>query len=287
MTTKLYKYFGSERLDILRTRRVRFSPPGAFNDPFEMRPYVCGVSDHDGNVSMIDNLLQPDAMRQAYERFPLRDRLTFEEFLKNAQERRGHWVEVLEQGISPRRARDFSKWMDDEFNRTLGILSLSEHAMHLLMWAHYAHDHRGFVIGFDGGNPYFNRRRGEGDLWRNAIKVRYTDERPRIPILQADERRPEIFLTKSTEWSYEAEWRMICPLLEADQVDPGDPFPIHLFEIPPGAIVEIIIGWRMRTDDASRLIELVRESKEIAHVTLLRAVGDESRFELRAVPIHP
>jgi hypothetical protein len=34
----LYKYVPFKRKDILETRLVRFTQPGAFNDPFEMRP---------------------------------------------------------------------------------------------------------------------------------------------------------------------------------------------------------------------------------------------------------
>ena len=36
----LYKYLAPERIDVLQKRLVRFTPPGAFNDPFEFRPVL-------------------------------------------------------------------------------------------------------------------------------------------------------------------------------------------------------------------------------------------------------
>jgi hypothetical protein len=31
----LYKYLAPDRIDVFQKRRIRFAPPGAFNDPFE------------------------------------------------------------------------------------------------------------------------------------------------------------------------------------------------------------------------------------------------------------
>ena len=36
----LYKYLTPARLDVLEGRRIRFTQPAAFNDPFEFRPCI-------------------------------------------------------------------------------------------------------------------------------------------------------------------------------------------------------------------------------------------------------
>src|SRR5947207_3421051 len=36
----LYKYLTPARLDVLECRRIRFTQPAAFNDPFEFKPYI-------------------------------------------------------------------------------------------------------------------------------------------------------------------------------------------------------------------------------------------------------
>jgi len=35
----LYKYLHPDRIDLLQNLLIRFTQPGAFNDPFEMQPY--------------------------------------------------------------------------------------------------------------------------------------------------------------------------------------------------------------------------------------------------------
>ncbi len=36
----LYKYLRPARVDVLKHRRIRFTQPGDFNDPFEFRPKI-------------------------------------------------------------------------------------------------------------------------------------------------------------------------------------------------------------------------------------------------------
>src|SRR6266568_9304658 len=40
----LYKYLQPARVDILKHRRIRFTQPGDFNDPFEFRPKIRQVA---------------------------------------------------------------------------------------------------------------------------------------------------------------------------------------------------------------------------------------------------
>lgn len=91
----------------------------------------------------------------------------------------------------------------------IGVLSLSENPLDLLMHAHYAKDHKGFVVGFEvrsllhtfyhiGMNLVFDR----------AI---YTDSRPIFELSDVlnSNIKPEKFLYKSKCWEYESEWRFI------------------------------------------------------------------------------
>jgi len=40
----LYKYLQPTRLDVLKHKRIRFTQPGDFNDPFEFRPKIRDVA---------------------------------------------------------------------------------------------------------------------------------------------------------------------------------------------------------------------------------------------------
>jgi hypothetical protein len=97
-----------------------------------------------------------------------------------------------------RNTMDFNSYYRDTMDNN-GVLSLSEQRNNLLMWAHYASEHKGICLGFDWketGLPpakevaYLSMYRLV-DIWA------YTeDELVEIACFQ-----------KSAEWSYEREWR--------------------------------------------------------------------------------
>jgi hypothetical protein len=73
-----------------------------------------------------------------------------------------------------------SKEVKQHYNlrSTTGIFCLTEEADDPLMWAHYAHNHTGFVIGFDGRSEFFSE---DGRL---LGPVHYTGEPGRIDVRQ-------------------------------------------------------------------------------------------------------
>lgn len=87
------------------------------------------------------------------------------------------------------------------------ILCLSKNNDNILMWGHYAYNHKGFVIGFDRNYRFF----------KGAFKVYYSDSIPKLGdgilydfLIQKNETLEElrkIFLTKSKLWEYENEYR--------------------------------------------------------------------------------
>lgn len=118
------------------------------------------------------------------------------------------------------------------------VVSLSETNNNLLMWSHYADQHKGMVIEFDVNRVLldeykdFTALKFDEDLDEEIIdhaenerrkninaghiqKVRYNAKRPSM---QKFENILEHFLIKSDEWIYEKEHRIILPLLTADYI---------------------------------------------------------------------
>jgi len=54
--------------------------------------------------------------------------------------------------------------------------------------------------------------------------------------------------TKSTNWAYEEEERLLGLLSAAKTVIDRPPFGVHLFEVPREAIVEVIVGAKASRD---------------------------------------
>lgn len=122
------------------------------------------------------------------------------------------------------------KYLDQKKNESngFGIFSLSKRYDSNLMWGHYA-KHSGFAIGFDIEHDFF---KSENFL---LGKVKYSNERPTFDELELDD---NVYFTKSKDWSYEKEFRIIASLSLSDKISEN----IYLYKVPFEAISELILG---------------------------------------------
>lgn len=116
-------------------------------------------------------------------------------------------------------ANQLSKFMDGH-----GIVSLTETHDNLLMWSHYAENHKGLVVelDIDENLPFelFNSYIAESS---DAVfdKVNYRKKRSYKDSISAASIRDisnHYYLTKSDEWIYEKEWRYIIPFTSENRV---------------------------------------------------------------------
>lgn len=168
--------------------------------------------------------------------------------------------------------------ISQKFEEMIGILCLTESPANLLMWAHYADSHQGFVIEFDSDAPFFDQRLGPSDEFRHLRKVVYDDQRPSMVLSEVADFSP--FLTKGLDWSYEAEWRMMLPLAAATKVIGEGPTAIHLFEYPREAIQSVIFGCRMSDSKQEEILKLLNDNDEFKHVHVAKAETDASTYHL-------
>jgi hypothetical protein len=154
----------------------------------------------------------------------------------------------------------------------------------LLMWAHYASNHTGFVIEFNEKHSFFDRGSEVGHL----KKVRYSITRPEVTLLDPALSDLEhlyqwindIFCVKSEHWDYEQEWRMIVALRNCQNVLASQQDDIYLFELPKSCITGIILGCRISTENKERILKVLRNDDEYRHVSLRQAEMDEKEFRL-------
>lgn len=279
MKMKLYKYCSSERVDILDTCLIRYTQPGAFNDPFEIKPYIAKLSTPDEFEKVLGELL-PEETKRMYDQLPELARRVFSfdfvqmQVKKKQEDARQDMYESMEL-FTPMLRNIMSRKM----NELLGILTLTEKPDNLLMWSHYADSHEGFVIGFDSNNRHFDERKGPNDELRYLRKVEYRDQRPQAPLTGLTD--VDVFLVKSSQWEYEQEWRILRALQEADKVIHAEDYPIHLFKFPSDAVVEVIFGCRMHESCKQRILRILFKSEIFKDVTVLQAVPDEKEFRIR------
>jgi hypothetical protein len=251
---------------------IRFTQPGAFNDPFEMpafkaaeaeevrRAGLAGLTDQTQDI--MRGLMAGQIPRAAFV-LPI-----------------SYWL-GQPAASPPRQANRLPS--EDAIERlrrideTFAILSLSGTADTLLLWAHYASEHRGLAVQIDVKDQAFAPSRDDQEF-QLAGPVRYSPRRPLVP--ETDEILFEHFFTKSQEWTYEQEFRIVRKLSSSVATIAGVPYPVHLFPVPPSAIRRVIFGARVPTASRDRLIADTRADARFATVQFAQAVIDSDEFKL-------
>jgi hypothetical protein len=125
----LYKYAHIDGLIRILGGSIRFTQPGAFNDPFELLPeLIAPAVEHPQNLA-----------------------ISFDTMARRRNPPVGEIPNSDKVDSSDVISRDIVK----EFNRTIGIFCLSQINDSLLMWSHYADQYAGAVIEFDGSKDFF------------------------------------------------------------------------------------------------------------------------------------
>ncbi|WP_280151731.1 DUF2971 domain-containing protein [Piscinibacter sp. XHJ-5] len=277
----LYKYFS--RAGVLRFLsgfRLRFSPPCVFNDPFEALPSISGMQGELGEES---------------------DEIAMHNHLQAALAR--------------------------SIGGNVGILCLSEDPLNLLMWGHYANAHQGAVVEFDASNEFFSGSRTPLGFHQFLRKVDYSDARPELPLehfrrhkmgflndhgsgwLELLRAEHPIFSTKSRDWSYEREWRLVRQLVgpedplssrpKATQMYVGlhvsaayaqDPQPsdVEIAPVPLDCVKAVYLGARSRTytgdmpDFEAEVWGRLSKSHDARHIRIFEARFHPENFAMLA-----
>jgi hypothetical protein len=241
-------------LDVIENRCIRFSQVASFNDPIESSAFVGPLPDSRPLQDVID-----DTFREG-------------EFGPNAEP------------DDAMRAFSFS------FANVLGVLSLSEDPVSLLMWAHYGERHEGLVLGLTTDHEFFRPQGIEAmlddDKGLNRLRpIVYQTDRPTAIDQMALAFSDDAPFMKSPEWSYEREWRIRKHKEDAIRtLSAGSTFPVWLFQLPPDCIVEVVLGCRMRPSIRTVLAKLLAH-KDYQQVRLYQAWPHPIEYRLQLIPI--
>jgi len=167
-------------------------------------------------------------------------------------------------------------WKD--FLLKLRVFSLSEDRDNLLMWAHYAEDHKGAVFEFlvlpeddnalCAAQPVIYRKRPPYLMTENQFLESIFEGKSRNIILRSEYAR-----VKSDIWEYEKEWRVWYPLEEVTKALHLD-FPLRQKEL--GAVY---LGCRMDEHLRKKIISLVRERYPQTRLYQARKAVEDFRLD--------
>ena len=275
----LFKYLHPDRTDVLLGQSIRFSSPAILNDPFELKPHLAALASPEHMEAHIARVL-PELMREGLAKLPseVRAQVPVEAlqgiFLRQLPEAKRN-IQVMAELLMPR----LQEVMARKFEESIGILCLSESAENLLMWAHYADSHRGFLIEFDEHSPFFDSRVNPDDELRHLRKVSYSPKRPSLTLAEVEDFAP--FMTKGIDWGYETEWRMIVPLDTASTVIGEGPHAVHLFEFPAQTITSVVLGSRMAAQKKEDVRQILASLPHFSHVRCVEAEIDNEHYLVR------
>ena len=239
------RYGMSAISDIILRNRMFWQSPDQFNDPFDCFP---------------DLTFGPDPARQKL-------------WILQALERLNH----LPRHERRRRRRHALEYKKTEIEATLkeswrvqmtrtAVSCFSRVGDHPLMWGHYASGHTGVCFHF--------REQLSPSNWF-GFPVHYSTDRPIVDMTSFGEGQGALdksILTKSIDWSYEQEVRMI-----EYGVTPG------LRSFPPCALEAVVLGCRISSDNERSVLEMV--GKRSRPLAVFRAEQDVRKYALNIQPI--
>lgn len=179
----IYKYYSDKprNFESVKNQELWFSAPCNYNDVFDCEIFV----DEKGIFDSICNSI-PD------ERGVLPGSPMWHELKKQSRQ-------------SVKRLREILATIKE----TIGIACFSETDDSLLMWSHYANNHTGICVEYDMNEIIYK-------LKYAPVPVLYSDDRIVFKSLDTDSLYSDALryfirgtTTKSRDWSYEKEWRIV------------------------------------------------------------------------------
>ncbi|QUE76813.1 DUF2971 domain-containing protein [Stutzerimonas stutzeri] len=245
----LYKYLTIDTLKKVIGGSIRFTQPGAFNDPFEMLPELHIPTDFLAKELQIS-------------------------FDVTGQRRSPPIGELNPEFKSDQCSDVNSRNIVSSLNNSIGVLCLSKNNDSLLMWSHYADEYAGAVIEFDDEHEFFQ---GKIEIdYRSARPIKdisaYISDGEAVPISE--------LCTKSDQWEYESEVRLVRSLNDCKKVSDSGKFPIYVMNIPIACIRSITLGERTSIENQREVWELVKETNISLSLAAISNWGYSFRPEL-------
>ena len=246
--SRLYHYerFCPEWLTAtLREQRIYCSNPATLNDPWDCRPRFDNRPHRYNPDELTDWSIEiADPPLTAWQKADLANQI-----------RSPGYIQKLIDGLSDYVQRTIAE---------LRVYCLTTDPCSSLMWSHYANNHQGICLEFDTANPLFDQ----------AQRVDYSLEYPLwLPHQEMEKTARALLLTKSANWEYEHEFRIVG-------VQEGDPARLLLdrdyLALPLGALKSVIVGCEA---DYDAIRQVVNDSAP--SVSIKRAVRVPNHYRLQ------
>lgn len=248
----LYKYYNDnpEKLETVKNNKMWYSAPNNFNDVFD-----CDV--------VID---EKEIINSVLQKFPdKRGMRVGSQMWRQLRETMNKKIRSL-------------KFTFEDLKKQMGISCLSESDDSLLMWAHYANNHCGMCVEYE--LLEINEQLGF-----SPVPVIYSDERVKfhlnnIDTIESDSTSVfvESITSKSPEWSYEREWRIIRDVVACGTDWNPEKKGALLEMIRPSSV---ILGCKVKPEFENSVYDYCEKSR----INLYKMKKNKDLYKLEKIPI--
>lgn len=223
--------------DLLRKKELFMAPPSWLNDPFDCRIY-------ENHLKFVNNPEQK-------EKYISDSLFNSSKYLKENNISELQAREILSQRLKDTlhyqiRSEVIAQEIDD---KRIGITCFSEKWNSMLMWSHYANDHKGYCIGFDEKKMRYSQ------LFGKIKRVKYSNKYPELDPLNKEAKSDEIkYFYKSEDWKYESEIRAINLFFDYEPPEPN-----RIITLDDNYIKEVIIGLNTPEEHRKEIIKVAQQ----------------------------
>jgi len=254
--------------------QIYFASPNTFNDPFDCRinyNFSC-LSDKDregyidDRIEFLKEVKRVDESNEKFERNSIRKELEYPEKLHK------EFNEIYNSRIGV-----FCCCQDEEIKKGW---------QNILMWSHYANDHKGFCVGF-----YKDKLNCEvkSNLPNQMLKgglVDYNEEFPILkPLVPISKNMNEIgknymtgVKTKAINWEYENEYRLVRINLDSNEPELKN----RTVNLTNDCIAEVTLGLSISKCHEEQITEICRKK----NIRLYKAVKTPLKFSITRKEIY-
>ena len=251
-----WQRFDFERLrSLLRDRTIYCSDPAEFNDPWDCKPHF--------NTTLLDD----PAEHERHVQWSVDICQRHNHGMSAADIARMEAQLRADRGVLAEYVNEISEGMWLAIASRYRVYCLGTDPGNILMWSHYADNHRGICLEF----------RTRDVVMCSALRVEYHKDFPIMHLYSADELdnlRP--LLAKADVWAYEREYRLIAQERSAATAHETLLTDDHLLSLPESALVSVIVGCQGPYDAVKSIVAEVAPN-----VLVKRAVRVPNHFEVR------
>lgn len=251
---------------LLTDNEIFFAKPSSFNDPFDCQLAPIYEDATAGNK-------RRTLMKESVNAFPGMS------YKKRSRLVTQCMIESNDPRVQQERKEEWLRRLEDE----IGVFSLTASRTSIAMWAHYAASHWGVCVGFrtdyleDFSTQIFKNKGFLGVFY----KVKYVDDYPVINLFDPKRVPGEGFniavTTKSRNWEYEAEYRLLLtrpgPLRNYVFTDED-----RTYALGDEAIASVIMGCKMSAGHREDVKAVLRKKR--SEIGLFEARMKETSYDL-------